>query len=228
MPIRFSPKPARALLLIAFFGSVFLAASAVVSEAVPAQHEGSELPTLLEARQIVQVDRHEEVRPDAAEVSGSAPEGAPGVKVTRTRRPRPGFLELLFGRAVPENQPAEIEMDARMLEAADLAQRAARRSSINRCWRYVKRALQAAEVVDCYPQTALAKQAAIELPKRYGFARLEVDDPFAAPVGAVLVYGGRGAGHVEIRTAKGFVSDHASPKPSPRPLIGVFVKPLEG
>jgi hypothetical protein len=55
-----------------------------------------------------------------------------------------------------------------------------------------------------------------------------VNDPHAAPVGAVLVYGGRGAGHVEIRTETGFVSDHASLKPSPRPLIGVFVKPVEG
>ena len=227
-PIRIQLKSAVSVFPIVCLCSVLAAGTIARAEATTTS-EASELPTLLEARQIVQVDRHEEVRPDsAAEVSGSASESASGVKVTRTRRPRPGFLDLLFGRAVPEDQPAEIEMDARMLEAAELAQRAARRSSINRCWRYVKRALQAAHVVDCYPQTALAKQAAVELPKRYGFTRLEVDDPFAAPVGAVLVYGGRGAGHVEIRTAKGFVSDHASPRPSPRPLIGVFVKPLEG
>jgi hypothetical protein len=122
----------------------------------------------------------------------------------------------------------KVEMDERMIEAMHLAERGARSRSIHRCWRYVKRALQAADVVECYPQTALAKQAAVELPERYGFARLEVEDPFEAPVGAVLVYGGRGAGHVEIRTEEGFVSDHASLKPSPRPLIGVFVKPLEG
>ena len=63
---------------------------------------------------------------------------------------------------------------------------------------------------------------------RYGFERLDVDDPFEAPVGSVLVYGGRGAGHVEFRTKTGFVSDHASRKPSTRPLIGVFIKPVEG
>ena len=58
--------------------------------------------------------------------------------------------------------------------------------------------------------------------------------PLAAPgdvggqtaVGAVLVYGGKDAGHVEIRTPTGFVSDFASDKPYlKRPLIGVFVKP---
>jgi len=192
--------------------------------------DASGLPTLLEAREVVQVDQHEEVRADDAK--RGANEAASGVKVPRSNKPRPGFLDFLFGRAALEGRaeegPAEIEMDARMIEAAHLAQRAARRSSINRCWRYVKRALQAAQVVACYPQTALAKHAAVELPERYGFARLEVEDPFEAPVGAVLVYGGRGAGHVEIRTEEGFVSDHASLRPSPRPLIGVFVKPLEG
>ena len=45
------------------------------------------------------------------------------------------------------------------------------------------------------------------------------------PVGSVLVYGGRGAGHVEIRTDDGFVSDFKSNKPSKRPLIGVYIKP---
>lgn len=122
----------------------------------------------------------------------------------------------------------KVEMDERMIEAMRLAERNARGRSIHRCWRYVKRALQEAELVECYPQTALAKQAAVELPERYGFERLDVDDPFEAPVGSVLVYGGRGAGHVEFRTKTGFVSDHASRKPSPRPLIGVFVKPDEG
>lgn len=144
--------------------------------------------------------------------------------------PKRGLLEAIFGKKEGEAEAtAEAQgFDERMIEAARLAEQSARRYSINRCWRYVKRALKAAEVVDCYPQTALAKQAAVELPERYGFERLAVEDPLDAPVGAVLVYGGRGAGHVEIRTETGFVSDHASVKPSPRPLIGVFVKPEEG
>jgi hypothetical protein len=52
-----------------------------------------------------------------------------------------------------------------------------------------------------------------------------VSDPYQAPVGAVLVYGAkRAAGHVEIRTENGFVSDFRSKTPSRRPLLGVFAK----
>jgi hypothetical protein len=43
-------------------------------------------------------------------------------------------------------------------------------------------------------------------------------------VGAVIVYGGRDAGHVELRTPNGYVSDFVSPTPYPRPLVGIFVK----
>jgi len=47
----------------------------------------------------------------------------------------------------------------------------------------------------------------------------------AAPVGSVLVYGAnRAAGHVEIRTKDGFVSDFNSKTPSHRPLLGVYAK----
>jgi hypothetical protein len=71
----------------------------------------------------------------------------------------------------------------------------------------------------------LAKQAGRELVNNYGFTKLAVSDPYAAPVGAVLVYGaGHAAGHVEIRTLDGFVSDFRSKTPSRRPLIGVFAK----
>ena len=225
-PTRLLPTPLRPLLRIFVVCLGLIAVSVVVAEGTPRSH-GNELPALLEARDLVQVDQHEEAR-----VAATADEPEAMAQPTKVRRPRPGFLDLLFGRAEPveitADEPDEFAMDSRMVEAAHLAQRAARRSSINRCWRYVKRALKAAHVVECYPKTALAKQAAVELPERYGFERLDVQDPFAAPVGAVLVYGGRGAGHVEIRTEKGFVSDHASLKPSPRPLIGVFVKPCEG
>ena len=118
-----------------------------------------------------------------------------------------------------------VRYDAKMVRAARIAQSQARSHSVKRCWRFVKRALLAADVVESYPKTTLAKQAASELPQRYGFRRIPVRDPFQAPVGSVLVYGGRGAGHVEIRTERGFVSDFASRTPSPRPLVGVFVKP---
>jgi hypothetical protein len=71
----------------------------------------------------------------------------------------------------------------------------------------------------------LAKQAGQELVSNYGFKKLPVSDPYAAPMGAVLVYGAsKAAGHVEIRTKDGFVSDFKSKVPSPRPLLGVYAK----
>lgn len=113
-----------------------------------------------------------------------------------------------------------------MIRAARIATERARRHSTKRCWRYVKNAMLAAKLIDSYPKTVYAKQAAIELPRDYGFKKLATRNPYAAPIGSVLVYGGKNAGHVEIRTATGFVSDFASSKPSlRRPLLGIFVKP---
>ena len=115
--------------------------------------------------------------------------------------------------------------DSTMLNAARIAADRAHAHSQSSCWRYVKQALLAAKTIDSYPKTAYAKQAAAELTNDYGFKKLAISDPFQAPLGSVLVYGGRGAGHVEIRTQEGFVSDFATPRPSKRPLIGVYVKP---
>ena len=118
-----------------------------------------------------------------------------------------------------------IKYDSRMLNAAKIAQSRARAHSTSRCWRYVKDALLAAKAIPTRPKTAYAKQAAQELTRDYGFKKLRVSDPYKAPLGSVIVYGGRGAGHVEIRTARGFVSDFETVKASPRPLIGVYIKP---
>ena len=115
--------------------------------------------------------------------------------------------------------------DKTMLNAARIAADRAHTHSQSSCWRYVKQALLAAKTIDSYPKTAYAKQAAAELTNDYGFQKLSISDPFKAPLGAVLVYGGGGAGHVEIRTETGFVSDFSTPRPSKWPLIGVFVKP---
>jgi hypothetical protein len=123
-------------------------------------------------------------------------------------------------------QSGKFRYDARMIHAAQIAAERARPHSTSRCWHFVKTALLAAHAVATYPKTMFAKEAAVELPRDFGFKRLAVRDPYAAPVGAVLVYGGKDAGHVEIRTPTGFVSDFASTKPNlRRPLIGVFVKP---
>ena len=116
-------------------------------------------------------------------------------------------------------------LDPKLTRAATIAEERAHAHSRSRCWRYVKEALLAAGAVDSYPQTALARQAGDELVRRYGFKRLAVSDPYLAPIGSVLVYGsGRAAGHVEIRTARGFVSDFRAAIPSRRPLIGVYAK----
>ena len=116
-------------------------------------------------------------------------------------------------------------LDPRLMRAATIAQERSHAHSKSRCWRYVKEALLASGVIDSRPKTALAKQAATELVQDYGFKKLPIRDPFAAPVGAVLVYNARrAAGHVEIRTKNGFVSDFRSKTPSKRPLMGVYVK----
>jgi len=120
---------------------------------------------------------------------------------------------------------SNIRYDKRMVQAAMIAAGRARAHSTSRCWHAVKNALVDAHVVDSRPTSEYAKQAGAELSGKFGFRLTSIKDPFCAPVGSVLVYGGRGAGHVEFRTANGFVSDFTSPTPSNRPLIGIFVKP---
>ena len=116
-------------------------------------------------------------------------------------------------------------IDSRLVQAASLAQERAHAHSRSRCWHYVKDALLASGVIDSRPKTELARDAASELVNNYGFKRLSITDPFAAPVGSVLVYGSsRSVGHVELRTKDGFVSDFRSPTPSRRPLVGVYAK----
>lgn len=116
-------------------------------------------------------------------------------------------------------------LDPKLTRAATIAEERANAHSKSRCWRYVKQALLASGAIDSYPKTALARQAGDELVNSYDFTRLAVRDPYQAPIGSVLVYGsGRAAGHVEIRTARGFVSDFRAATPSHRPLIGVYAK----
>jgi hypothetical protein len=116
-------------------------------------------------------------------------------------------------------------IDPMLLQAATIAQERAHAHSRSRCWHYVKEALLASGAIDSRPKSELAKDAAQDLVSNYGFKKLLVSDPFSAPVGSVLVYGARrAAGHVEIRTRDGFVSDFRSKTPSPRPLLGVYAK----
>jgi hypothetical protein len=116
-------------------------------------------------------------------------------------------------------------INPQLMRAATIAQERAHAHSRPRCWQYVKEALLASGAVSSYPKTAYAKEAGQELVNNYGFKKLAIRDPFKAPVGSVLVYtAAKAAGHVEIRTKDGFVSDFRSKVPSPRPLIGVYAK----
>lgn len=129
-------------------------------------------------------------------------------------------------RKVSREKLAKIDprVNSSLIRAATIAQERAHARSKSRCWRYVKQALVAAGVVNTYPKTAYAKQAGDELVRNHGFKKLSISNPYAAPVGSVLVYTARGPGHVEIRTKTGFVSDFKTPTPSRRKLIGVYAK----
>jgi hypothetical protein len=115
-------------------------------------------------------------------------------------------------------------LDPRLTRAATLAQERANAHSQGECWHYVKHALFSAGIISSYPKTANAAEAGDELMRSYGFRRLPIHDPYAAPVGAVLVYGNRNRGHVEIRTKDGFVSDYHSKDHCSYPLIAVYGK----
>lgn len=134
---------------------------------------------------------------------------------------KPSHSLALFGHHTPL---ALVKYDRRMLRAAKIAASRAYSKPTWRCWHFVKDALLDAGVVAKRPESPWAKQAGEELCSKFGFRKLPVTDPRDAPVGAVIVYGGADAGHVELRTDSGYASDFISSTPYPRPLIGVYVK----
>jgi hypothetical protein len=134
-------------------------------------------------------------------------------------------VDKYYPKKITQPFAGDSKIDPKLRRAATIAEERAHAHSLKKCWQFVKEALVAAGVVKSRPQTPLAKQAGQELVKNYGFKKLPVSDPYQAPVGSVLVYGAkRAAGHVEIRTEDGFVSDFRSKIPSRRPLLGVFAK----
>ncbi len=116
----------------------------------------------------------------------------------------------------------DASIDPAMLRAGRIAENRALPHSTRRCWRYVKQALVASGGVESYPQTTYAREAGRELVHDYGFVRLPVRSPSRAPVGSVIVYGGGGAGHVELRTSHGYVSDFYHRRPAGLPFIGAY------
>jgi hypothetical protein len=130
-----------------------------------------------------------------------------------------------IGRLFAAGAKSDRQLDPKLMRAATIAEERAHAHSRRQCWHAVKEALLASGVISSRPKTEYAKQAGKELVSNYGFRQLSVSDPYQAPVGSVLVYNAsRAAGHVEIRTQNGFVSDFRSKTPSRRPLLGVFVK----
>jgi hypothetical protein len=157
---------------------------------------------------------------------------ASAIITARADEPSASLYDKSRARALHLNERSQfgpgasgVEYDARMIRAAEIARSRAHPKTTWYCWRYVKDALLASGVIASRPTTPWAKDAGEELCRRFGFRRLDINDPRRAPVGAVIVYGGQDAGHVELRTANGFVSDFVSSTPYPRPLVGVFVKP---
>lgn len=131
-------------------------------------------------------------------------------------------------RTLPAHPFAQVDprLDPTLRRAATIAEDRANAHTKARCWRYVKEALLAAGAVSSYPKTAYACEAGAELVRSYGFKRLPIRDPYSAPIGAVIVYGrgSGGAGHVELRTKDGFVSDYHSKYKCYYPLLAVYGK----
>jgi hypothetical protein len=125
--------------------------------------------------------------------------------------------------------------------------RSLRKTSTGFCFRYVKKALIDAGLVNDrsgkpYYLPGASPQLAGPTFKKQGFTNLletpyarQIKSAYDAPVGAILIYGGGKWGHAEIRTADGFISDYFNPRARTgdkalgksgknRKLIGVYIK----
>jgi LysM repeat protein len=140
--------------------------------------------------------------------------------------------------------PSNLNLDPRSVAAADIAERRAGAQSQGLCYRYVKQALQQSGAVNTYLAGGSAIQAGPQL-ERQGYVNIlnrpgfNINSPYDAPKGAVLVYSGGQHGHIEIRTDNGFASDYASRNARTggpeaglsgrgRTLVGVYVLPAAG
>src|SRR5438874_3149930 len=194
------------------------------SASTPARSAPSELhlasrdqETKKDALQVITREKASETKQPVAHYSYKTPEGK--------KESAPVITQYYPKQIVHPFATIDRHIDPKLMQAATIAQERAHAHSRSMCWHYVKEALLASGVIDSRPKSELAKDAAQDLVSNYGFKRIPVKDPFAAPLGSVLVYGAnRAAGHVEIRTRDGFVSDFCSKTPSPRPLLGVYAK----
>ena len=178
---------------------------------------GSEPETKYESVQVITKEKTSERKRPVAPYRYVTPAGK--------KESAPVITQYYPKRIVYPLAKVDRHIDRKLMQAATIAQERAHAHSRSLCWHYVKEALLASGAIDSRPKSEFAKDAAQDLVSNYGFKKIPVRDPFAAPVGSVLVYGAnRAAGHVEIRTKDGFVSDFCSKTPSPRPLLGVYAK----
>jgi hypothetical protein len=129
-------------------------------------------------------------------------------------------------RIIHPDARVDSRIDPRLRRAASIAEERANAHSKAHCWRSVKEALLESGVINSYPKTNYACQAGDELVRQYGFQKLHVRDPYDAPLGSVIVFsqGSNGAGHVELRTKTGFVSDYWTRNRCRYPLLAVYGK----
>lgn len=104
------------------------------------------------------------------------------------------------------------------------------------CYRYVKNALLAGDMIDSYPPSGKAKQGVADLEKQGMVNLLDnpkyakmINTPADAPKGAVLVYStgeSKEAGHIEIKSGEGqdatYISDYQSEKNIQKTLKGLY------
>jgi hypothetical protein len=110
-------------------------------------------------------------------------------------------------------------IDGKLMRAATIAQERAHAHSRSMCWHYVKEALLASGVIDSRPKSELAKDAAQDLVSNYGFKKLSVSDPFATPVGSVLVLWRQTTPPVMSRSALRTVSSATSFRKRHHPVL---------
>jgi hypothetical protein len=107
------------------------------------------------------------------------------------------------------------------MQAATIAQGAPMRIRA-RCAGIMSKKHCSSGVIDSRPGEARERRRA-DLVSNYGFKRLPVNDPFAAPVGSVLVYASPAPLVMSRSASDGFVSDLFK-NAMPRPLLGVYAK----
>jgi len=97
-----------------------------------------------------------------------------------------------------------------------------------RCLKAVRIAVQKAKGMPLKGDVLYAKDFGPVLVRKYKAKKLPISCPKKAPVGAIIVYGPwkksrTRAGHVEIKTVRGYVSDHISKQPYPGPVKGIYL-----